>query len=181
MTDLHAFQRSVTGHLTLSARLAQVAIRVTYTTSNDTILNNPLLRVALDDMPLNAILTTPNNYSDVLRGGREKQTAPRLVRRAEQFLEANAAKPIKMSDVVAECGCSRRALFNAFRRHRGYTPLQFLAETRLESARDALMRSSPTDTVASIALTCGFSHLGRFAEAYRKRFGEKPSETMRKA
>jgi transcriptional regulator GlxA family with amidase domain len=132
-------------------------------------------------MLLGAILALPSNYSDMLRGERQIQAAPRLVRQAEQFLEAHARKPITISDVVAECGCSRRTLFNAFRQHRGYTPMQFLAETRLKVARYALLGSSPTDTVASIAAACGFSHLGRFAEAYCKRFGEKPSDTMRQA
>jgi len=146
----------------------------------DTILNNFIMRAGLDDMLLSAILALPSNCSDLLRGGCPVQTAPWLVRRAEQFLEANATEPITVSDVVKECGCSRRSLFASFRQHRGYTPLQFLKEARLKSAREALLRSSPDESVSSVALACGFSHLGRFAEAYRKRFGEKPSETMRK-
>jgi len=146
----------------------------------DTLLNNLLLRSGLDDLLLNAILALPSNYSNLLRSERQMQTAPQLVRRAEEFLEANATEPITISDVVAECGCSRRSLFASFRQHRGYTPLQFLKEARLKAAREALLRASPNESVSSVALACGFSHLGRFAEAYRKRFGEKPSETMRK-
>jgi AraC-like DNA-binding protein len=36
-------------------------------------------------------------------------------------------------------------------------------------------RGSVTDT----ALACGFEHFGRFSEAYRKLFGERPSQTLR--
>lgn len=146
----------------------------------DSSLGNAILRSGLDDMLLSAILSLPNNYSDVLRAGREFQVAPRRVRLAEHFMEAHATEPITISDVVAECDCSRRALFAAFRRHRAYTPFQFLAESRLKAAREALLRSIPTDTVASIALACGFSHLGRFSKTYRDRFGETPSTTMRR-
>ena len=174
---------------TVPARLRSISLRIGKGSAHLLLgLVDDLSRVADLNQPRETERTTSHvldqtldNYSDLLRGGRQIQTAPRLVRRAEHFLEANATKPITISDVVAECGCSRRALFNAFRQHRGYAPLQFLAVARLKSARNALLCASPTDNVSSIAFACGFSHLGRFAEAYRKRFGEKPSETMRRA
>lgn len=147
--------------------------------STDTILNNPILRTGLDDMLIGAIAALSGNYGELLEE-KPSTDVPRLVRQAEEFMEAHATEPITISDLVAECGCSRRALFNAFRRYRGYAPLQFLAEARLRSARDALRVAAPTSTVTSIALECGFSHLGRFAEAYRKRFGESPSDTLRR-
>jgi AraC-like DNA-binding protein len=144
-------------------------------------VENPLLRAGFDEMLLNALLSLPSNYTDELMGGRRLCVAPRLVRRAEEFLDAHATEPITISDIVAQCGCSRRALFSAFRRFRGYTPMQFLADARLKTAREALFCASQSDTVSSIAYACGFSHPGRFSDAYRRRFGESPSETMRKA
>jgi AraC-like DNA-binding protein len=36
-------------------------------------------------------------------------------------------------------------------------------------------------SVAEVAARWGFSHLGRFAAAYRKRYGESPSHTLREA
>ena len=90
-------------------------------------------------------------------------------------------EPVTISGVAAACGCSRRALFTAFRRFRDYTPMQFLAETRLEAARAALRSPGPTDTVVSVAYGCGFSPAGRFSGAYLRRFGESPSRTLRKS
>ena len=147
----------------------------------DAMLKNPVLRAGVDDMLLSAILSLPSNYSEALRGGRCHPAELKVVRRAEEFLQAHATEPITMSDVVAECGCSRRTLFHTFRQRRGYTPMQFLQECRLNSAHAALLRSSPNQTVTSIALSCGFSHLGRFAKCYRERFGENPSATRRKS
>lgn len=148
---------------------------------DSTVVQNPLFRAGFDDMLLNILLALPNNYSDELMGDHRRTVAPALVRKAEEFFEAHAMEPVTISDLVAQCECSRAALFNAFRRFRGYTPMQFLIECRLRSAREALQSPSPTDSVSSIAYACGFVHSGRFTATYRRRFGENPSETLRKA
>lgn len=145
---------------------------------DSTVLENPIFRAGFDEMLLNILMALPNNYSDELTGNRQRSIAPALVHKIEEFIEAHATEPVTVSDLVAQCGCSRGALFNAFRRFRGYTPMQFLAECRLRSAHAALQSSSPADTVSSIAYACGFSHLGRFSVAYRQRFGESPSATL---
>jgi transcriptional regulator GlxA family with amidase domain len=42
-----------------------------------------------------------------------------------------------------------------------------------------LLAASPeTASVSMIALGSGFTHLGRFAQHYRRRFGESPSVTL---
>jgi AraC-like DNA-binding protein len=148
---------------------------------DSTVLENPVLRAGFNEMLLNILLALPNNYSDELMGNHQRSVAPALVYKMEEFIEAHATEPVTVSDLVAQCECSRAALFNAFRRFRGYTPMQFLAECRLRSAREALQSSSPADTVAAIAYACGFSHPGRFSVAYRRRFGESPSATLHRS
>jgi AraC-like DNA-binding protein len=176
------FDRSVDLEKGVGAQTRRLLGSLVDTIQQDsTILENPLLRASFDDMLLNALLALPNNYSDELMGGRRLSVAPRLVRQAEEFLEAHATEPVTISDLVEQCGCSRRAIFTAFNKYRGYTPMQFLADARLKSAREALQSPSPGDTVSSITYACGFSHPGRFSAAYRRRFGESPSETLRKA
>jgi adenylate cyclase len=61
------------------------------------------------------------------------------------------------------------------------TPLEFLCLTRLAEARRQLSQAEPAATVTSIAINCGFTHLGRFAGWYRERYGESPSATLDKA
>jgi AraC-like DNA-binding protein len=57
--------------------------------------------------------------------------------------------------------------------------MTFLRERRFEAARAALEAATPErETVTDIALRHGFSHLGRFSAEYRRRFGERPSETL---
>jgi AraC-like DNA-binding protein len=147
---------------------------------DSTILDSPVLRAGLDEMLLNIITALPNNYSDDLAGNYQRSVAPVVVRMVEEFIEAHATEPISVSDLIALCKCSRAKLFNSFRHFRGYTPMQFLAECRLKSAHEALRFPTPSDTIASIAHACGFSHLGRFSVAYRRRYSENPSATLQK-
>ena len=53
------------------------------------------------------------------------------------------------------------------------------APSRLEFARQMLIAGAPAGIqVTQVAMDCGFNHLGKFARAYRDRFGEPPSETF---
>jgi AraC-like DNA-binding protein len=56
-----------------------------------------------------------------------------------------------------------------------------LRKKRLAQARADLAAAAPGTTVTSVALDCGFTHLGRFSLDYAKEFGEPPSETLRRA
>jgi AraC-like DNA-binding protein len=43
------------------------------------------------------------------------------------------------------------------------------------------MRPDNTTSVTAVAARYGFTHFGRFAAAYRRRFGELPSVTFNRA
>ena len=147
---------------------------------NDLVVKNPDLLTSYDDMLLTALLSLPHNQREKLYKDLRYQVAPGLVRRAEEYMRAHLSENITTTDLLRICGCSRSLLFSAFRNARGYTPMEFLTEQRLLSAREKLLKQHPEDSVASIVLDCGFFHLGRFSEVYRKLFGERPSETLRK-
>lgn len=144
------------------------------------ILKSPLLKAGISDMLLGAILALPGHHLASLHR-QPHEAPPRIVRVAEEYLKAHASEPVKISDLLEICGCSRRALFLAFQRHREYTPKQFLQYVRLESARTRLLQAKPHESVTSIAYACGFFNPGRFAASYRHRFGESPSETLKRA
>ena len=104
-----------------------------------------------------------------------------LVRRAEEIMAAQLAEPLTIEALARMLGLSPRRLQQAFRSVRGRTPREILSELRLEAARRRLGAPLAGDTVAAIALDCGFAHFGRFARAYALRFGESPSDTLRRA
>jgi len=73
-----------------------------------------------------------------------------------------------------------RVLQESFRRHVGMSPLTYLRRLRLDGVHGELSRSDPWHvSVSEVAYRWGFTHLGRFAGAYRKRYGEPPSQTLR--
>lgn len=97
------------------------------------------------------------------------------------WIVAHADEPLAIEQIARECGLGLRALEKNFLLHFGGTPTAFLRATRMDRARQRLSDPASTNSVTDIALESGFFHLGRFATAYRKKFGESPSDTLRKA
>jgi AraC-like DNA-binding protein len=125
------------------------------------------------------LLSHPHNYTELLRRC-ETPIAPRDVKRAIDFIEANLDAPITLADIVQAAHVPGRTLFKHFEDFRGISPMSYLRNARFERVRQALRRADPSERVTDIALQWGFGHMGRFAVQYRKRFGESPSETLRK-
>lgn len=106
---------------------------------------------------------------------------PRTVRRAEAFIAEHACEPLTLSDIATAAGVPERTLLHSFKRFRDITPMQLVREARIDIARAMLLHARDADRVADVALSCGFVNLGRFASAYREKFGESPSDTLRNA
>jgi AraC-like DNA-binding protein len=100
--------------------------------------------------------------------------------RAEEFIAANLAEALTPTLIARAAGMSVRALHYAFRQNRARTPGEFVRERRLDRARD-LLADAASRTVTEVALDCGFNHMGDFSAAYRRRFGETPSQTLRRS
>jgi AraC-like DNA-binding protein len=108
------------------------------------------------------------------------QVRPASLRRAAAFILANAAAPITLADIAIAAGVPERTLHDAYCRFEGVSPMQALRDIRLDRVRAQLHAAGPAGNVTAIALGAGFTHLGRFAQAYAARFGERPSETLRR-
>lgn len=122
----------------------------------------------------------PSNYSDALQES-ERPPLSRSLQRAVDLIHDHAAEPLTVEDVALATGISVRALQQGFRRHVGSTPTEYLRDVRLDRVHEALRSADPgTVTVTDIACRWGFSHLGRFAGDYRRRFAESPSTTLRR-
>lgn len=78
-------------------------------------------------------------------------------------------------------GVSQKTLELAFREVMDTTPGRYLMLTRLNGAHHALAYADRANTkVIDIALGFGFTHMGRFAKAYKGLFGELPSQTLQR-
>ncbi|PZF64253.1 hypothetical protein DEJ33_12580 [Curtobacterium sp. MCPF17_047] len=106
---------------------------------------------------------------------------PATMRLAQEWMVANARRPITITDVSVAAGVAVRSLQASFRRHTGASPMHFLRQVRLHRVRAELSAADPdTATVAQIAVGWGVGHLGRFSGAYAATFGEPPSATLRR-
>ena len=108
------------------------------------------------------------------------QSSMRMVWAAIDFMRAHYAEAITVSDIAAAVRTGPRNLQDAFRSCGNRTPIAMLSAIRMENVRLDLMISDPSFSVTHIAMNCGFTHMGRFAKAYRNIYGEAPSQTLRK-
>jgi AraC-like DNA-binding protein len=140
---------------------------------------SPLMIASIEQMVANSLLLLQkNNYSAELDKP-EPPAMPGFVRSVESYIEENADRPITIGDLAAHAGVSTRSLFVGFQRYRNTTPMQKLRHVRLQRAREELLSGGGTClSVAEVASRWGFAHLGRFAEQYRRHFGELPSGTL---
>lgn len=102
---------------------------------------------------------------------------PRPVHRVIAAIEADPARAWSPADLAEIAGVSVRRLQQAFREHVGTTPFGYVHDVRLERIHDDLSHGRGV-SVTEIALGWGVSHLGRFAGAYRQRYGQLPSEAL---
>ena len=80
--------------------------------------------------------------------------------------------------IAAKTGITTRSLQKAFLRYYHTTMSSYLLDLRLEAVRKELLGSRKPGAISEIALRYQFHHLGRFSQAYRKKFGELPSVTL---
>jgi transcriptional regulator GlxA family with amidase domain len=107
------------------------------------------------------------------------RSRPRSVHRAITVMEQDPARPFTVDELAGAAGVSVRSLQQAFRRHTGRTPTEYLRNLRLTGVHGDLIEADPqVATVADVAQRWGLTHLGRFAAAYRARFGVNPSTTL---
>lgn len=122
-----------------------------------------------------------HNYTDAIFSARALP-APRVVRRVVELIDSAPETAFTVADLAECAGVSERSLHTAFRRQLGTSPMAYVRRRRLEQAHDELVRLDPSAgvRVTDVALRHGFAHTGRFAAAYRERFGEPPSATLRR-
>ena len=119
----------------------------------------------------------PHNYSHLL-GRRTGSATPRHLRLAEVYIEEHIDLPLTLEDIASAACTTPRTLQNAFRQFRSTTPLRYLRDARLTRANQDLLKGSPYISVTDVATQWGFTHLGRFSQVYKVRFGETPQATL---
>lgn len=104
---------------------------------------------------------------------------PPLVQEARQRIQDEYHRPLRMQAVAADLGVCPEHLSRSFHAATGMRFGEFLAETRISAACDAL--SETNDPISQIAHKCGFSTLSRFNRCFRKHRDTTPRSWRKRA
>ncbi len=127
---------------------------------------------------LELLLAWPNSYTTCLD---DQPALPMSTQRARDYIHAHAAELPTVAEIAQACNVGVRALSRGFEKHLKTSPQRYMMEHRLDKVRDEILNRRDIATVTEVAFDWGFMHLGIFAARYRERFGELPSETLRRA
>jgi transcriptional regulator GlxA family with amidase domain len=126
------------------------------------------------------LLAARNPFTEVLTGSAQPATGSPIASVLDH-MERNLEKRLTPRD-LARVGCmSVRGLHAAFQRDLGVSPMAHLRRMRLDHVHaDLLHGPARVMQVSDVAMRWGLFHPSRFARQYQDRFGELPSETLRR-
>lgn len=144
------------------------------------LMKYPVLTAHLESAAITGLLLSARHrYRNELEDPSSK-LLPRYVKTVIDAIESDSGKPYTSAELARIAGCSYRRLQEAFKEFSGMTPMAYLREVRLDAARRVLSNSDPSMmSIAEVAYGLGFSNLGRFSSSYFRKFGVKPSTTLR--
>ena len=139
-----------------------------------------LTRIGFDDFFYRAVVSHVfhEQFANPTVGRSRPQTT--TLRQLCDYIDANLTRTIFLTELEKFANLSARAIQYEFLRQFGCSPMAWILERRLQLAHQRLLRAGADDSVTKIALDCGFTNLGRFAMCYRTKFGEAPSDTLKR-
>jgi AraC-like DNA-binding protein len=103
-------------------------------------------------------------------------TAPRAVRRAREFLDANVDTRISLQDLARVTGLPPSRLLRAFARAVGMSPHAYQRQVRLRHATTLIRAGTP---ISDAALAAGFADQAHFTRLFRRTMGIPPGAYQR--
>ncbi|MCV7230841.1 AraC family transcriptional regulator [Mycolicibacterium komossense] len=138
---------------------------------------------AVEELVMSSLLhLQPSNYHAEFTQPPQPDKRRAVVQAAMDYIDDHLAERITMESVAKAVHMSVRSIQQGFREELGMSPMTYVRERRLERVHEELIDAIPADgvTVTAVAERWGFHHLGSFGVEYRKRWGESPSETLRR-
>jgi len=95
-------------------------------------------------------------------------------------IRANTSKPLNSTEMEKLAGLSARAIQLAFNNKFGCSPQEWQRNHRLDRARHILASVDYHLSIKNLSYELGFFSPQSFSSYYKKRFGELPTETLKK-
>ena len=144
------------------------------------LVGHPLMQAQFEQLIMSGLLIWQGNTLSNCLGQPTANVQPRHLKLAEDYMRAHLDAPITNEELAALTGISLRTLYNSFQKFRGVSPMRYLKDLRMDKVREALLDTNRAHNVTTVATQWGFFELGRFAAEYRRRYGESPSDTLRR-
>ena len=101
------------------------------------------------------------------------------VARVLRYLETAYDEPVSPSSLARKAGMTPARFARVIKRIHGISPMQLITKTRISVGSRLLCETD--DSVAQIALDCGFTDHSAFTRAFRAVTGESPTEHRRRS
>jgi AraC family transcriptional regulator len=92
--------------------------------------------------------------------------------RAKEYMRSNLAQSLSLEQIAQECGLSRAHFARNFKNTTGVPVHEWLQRLRIEQAKLLLVKRD--QTLAQIALSCGFADQSHFTRVFRNVVGMAP-------
>ena len=103
-----------------------------------------------------------------------RDPAWQLLRQMTGYLQASYAQPIRLADIAAAGAVCRSRCCEVFRAKLGKTPMEYLAQYRLEKGVTLLQTTGMS--ITQIAQAVGFDGASYFSEQFRRRYDLSPRQ-----
>lgn len=139
-----------------------------YTQDNDAVQNISRTECEEGQETTTPLSETANNFSI-------NKEDERFLDKVRQYIEENIGNgEANIDDMASFTATSRSTLNRRLKSLLGVTAMQLLIDTRLKRARHLLTHSNVS--VTEVAYACGYEDVHYFSKAYKKKFGEPPTQ-----
>lgn len=104
----------------------------------------------------------------------DAQNSSHECHKVKRFIEHNYQSMISLDSLAENCSLSKYYLSHRFTELYGKSPIAYLNEVRLASARDLLLTTN--HSIEEIAGCIGFSSTSYFSQSFQKNFHESPQQ-----
>lgn len=105
---------------------------------------------------------------------RDGTTQPKIITRAQRFIEANFNEDISNKDISSACYVNVSYLYKMFKTFLNLTPGEYLLNCRLTAARNLLMNTDLP--LVDVAYRCGFNSQSYFTYIFKQSVGVSPGK-----
>lgn len=107
--------------------------------------------------------------------GPPEESGEQLVAAIARFLDEHCGESIEMRELSLRFGISPSYLSTLFKKHKDLSPIEYLTQARIETAKRRLVRN-PELLVKDVAETVGYPDHHYFSKVFRSATGWTPSE-----